>query len=61
MIKKANLFLYKAELVRLKEIAWLEQFNAQNDEVLQQEMVKRATLAESRLACPKWRTSTRLI
>jgi len=35
MIKRVNLLLSKAELVRLEEIAQLEQFNTQNDEVLQ--------------------------
>jgi len=35
MIKRANLLLSKAELVRLEEIARLEQLKAQNDEVLQ--------------------------
>ena len=35
MIKRANLLLSKAELVRLEEIAQLEQLKAQNDEVLQ--------------------------
>ena len=30
----------------LEEIAQLEKLNAQNDEVLQQEMAKRATLAK---------------
>ena len=39
MIKKANLLLSKAEPVRLEEIARLEQFKAQNNEVLQQEIV----------------------
>ena len=37
MIKKANLLLSKAESVRLKEIARLEQVKTQNDEVLQQD------------------------
>ena len=46
MIKRANLLLSKAEPVRLEEIARLEQLKAQNDEVLQQEIVKRAILAE---------------
>ena len=46
MIKRANLVLSKAEPVRLEEIARLEQLKAQSDEVLQQEMAKRATLAE---------------
>ena len=32
--------------MRLEEIAWLEQLKAQNDEVLQQELAQRATLAE---------------
>ena len=31
---------------RWKEMAWLEQLRAQNDEVLQQEIAQRATLAE---------------
>jgi len=35
MIKKANLLLSKAEPVRLKKIARLEQLKAQNDKVLQ--------------------------
>jgi len=35
MIKRTNLLLSKAELVRLEEIARLEQLKAQNDEVLQ--------------------------
>ena len=60
MIKRANLLLFKAELVCLEEIAWLEQLNDQNNEVLQQEMAKRATLTEIELAYPKWRTSTKL-
>ena len=38
MIKRANLLLFKAEPVCLKEIVRLEQLKAQNDEVLQQEM-----------------------
>jgi len=46
MIKKAYLLLSKAKLVRLEEIARLEQLKAQNDEVLQQEITQRATLAE---------------
>ena len=46
MIKKANLLLFKAKPVRLEEIARLEQLRAQNYEVLQHEMAKRATLAE---------------
>ena len=46
MIKKANLLLSKAEPIRLEEIARLEQLKAQNDDVLQQELVQRATLAE---------------
>ena len=46
MIKRANLLLSKAEPVRLEEIARLEQLKAQNDEVLQQEIAQRATLAE---------------
>ena len=37
MIKRANLLLSKAELVRLEEIARLKQLKAQNGEVLQQE------------------------
>ena len=41
-----NLLLSKAELVRLEEMARLEQLRAQNDEVLQQEVAQRATLAE---------------
>ena len=60
MIKRANLLMSKAEPVHLEEIARLEQLNAQNDKVLQQEMAKRATLAETRLAYPKWRTSLKL-
>ena len=36
----------KAELVRLEEIARLEQLKAQNDEVLQQDLAQRATLVE---------------
>ena len=47
MIRKANLLLSKAEPVRLEEIARLEQLKAQNDEVLQQELAQRATLAET--------------
>ena len=39
MIKKVNLLLSKAEPVRLEEIARLEQLKAQNDEVLQQELL----------------------
>ena len=46
MIKKANLLLSKTELVHLEEITRLEQLKAQNDEVLQREMAKRATLEE---------------
>ena len=46
MIRKANLLLSKAEPVRLKETARLEQLKAQNDEVLRQELVQRATLVE---------------
>ena len=46
MIKRANLLLFKTEPVRLKEIARLEQLKAQNDEVLQQEIAQRETLAE---------------
>ena len=46
MIKRVNLLLSKAELVRFEEIAWLEQLRARNDEVLQQEMTKKAALAE---------------
>ena len=46
MIKRANLLLSKAEPVRLEEIARLEQLKAQNDEVLQQELAQRSTLAE---------------
>jgi len=46
MIKRANLLLSKAEPVRLEEIARLEKLKAQNDEVLQQELTQRATLAE---------------
>jgi len=46
MIKRANLLLSKAKPVRLEEIARLEQLKAQNDEVLQQELAQRATLAE---------------
>ena len=46
MIRKANLLLSKAELVRLKEIARLEQLKAQNNEVLRQELAQRATLVE---------------
>jgi len=46
MIKRANLLLSKAEPVRLEEIARLEQLKAQSDEVLQQELAERATLAE---------------
>ena len=46
MIKKANLFLSKAEPVHLEEIARLEQLRALNEEVLQQKLVQRATLAE---------------
>ena len=47
MIKKANLLLSKAEPVRLEEIARLEQLKAQNDEVLQQELAQRVSLAET--------------
>jgi len=46
MIKRANLLLSKAEPVRLEEMARLEQLKAQNDEVLQQEIAQRTTLAE---------------
>ena len=34
MIKRANLLLFKAELVHLEEMTQLEQLKAQNDEVL---------------------------
>ena len=60
MIKRANLLLSKAELVRLEEIARLEQRRAQNVKVPQQEMVKGQLWRRSRLACPKWQTSTKL-
>ena len=46
IIKRANLLLSEAKPVDLEEIARLEQLNAQNDEVRQQELAKRATLAE---------------
>ena len=46
MIKRVNFLLSKAEPVRLEEIAQLEQLKAQNDEVLQQEIAQRVTLAE---------------
>ena len=46
MIKKANLLLSKAELVRLEEMARLKQLKAQNAGVLQQELTQRATLVE---------------
>jgi len=46
MIKRANLILSKTEPVHLEEIARLEQLKTQNDEVLQQELAQRATLAE---------------
>jgi len=46
MIKRANILLSKAEPVRFEEISRLELLRAQNDEVLQQEMAQRATLAE---------------
>ena len=53
MIKKVNLLLSKAEPVRLEEITRLEQLRAQNDEVLQQELAQRATLAEIEARCPR--------
>jgi len=46
MIKRSSLILSKAEPVRLEEMAWLEQLKTQNDEVLQQEIAQRTTLAE---------------
>ena len=46
MIKRANLLLSTVELVRLEEIARLEQLRFQNDEILQQEIIQRATLTE---------------
>jgi len=46
MIRKANLLLSKAVLVRLEETARLEQLRAQNDELARQESSQRATLAE---------------
>ena len=58
-IKRANLLLSKAELVRLEEITWLEQLKAQNDKVLQHELAQRATLAELRFVCRRQRTLMR--
>ena len=46
MIKRANLLLFKAEPVRLEEIARLEQLKVQSEEVLQQEIAQRTTLAD---------------
>jgi len=46
MIKKDNLLLSKVEPVRLEEIARLEQLKAQNNEILQEEIAQRTTLAE---------------
>ena len=46
MIRKGNLLLSKAEPVRLEEAARLEQLKAQNDELSQQGLSQRATLAE---------------
>ena len=45
MIRKANLLLSKAKLV-LEETARLEQLKAQNEELSQQGLSQRATLAE---------------
>ena len=46
MIRKANLILSKAKLVCLEETARLEQLKAQSDELSQQGLSQRATLAE---------------
>ena len=46
MIRKGNLLLSKAEPVRLEEAARLEQLKAQSDELSQQGLSQRATLAE---------------
>ena len=46
MIRKGNLLLSKAEPVRLEEVAQLEQLKAQNEELSQQGLSQRATLAE---------------
>jgi len=46
MIKRVNLLSSKTEPVRLEEIARLEQFKSQNDEVLQQEIAQSETLDE---------------
>ena len=46
MIRKGTLLLSKAEPVRLEEAARLEQLKAQNDELSQQGLSQRATLAE---------------
>ena len=59
MIKRANLLLFKAEPVRLEGIARLEQLTAQNDEVLQQEIARRATLAEIEARLSRQRTLMR--
>ena len=59
MIRKANLLLFKADPVRLEEIAQLEQLKAQNDEVLQQELAQRAFWLKLRLAYPKRRALMR--
>ena len=46
MIKRPNFLLSKTKPMRLEEMAQLEQLKAQNDEILQQEIAQRITLAE---------------
>jgi len=46
MIRKGNLLLFKAKPMRLEETAWLEQLKAQSDELSQQGLSQRVTLAE---------------
>jgi len=46
MIRKRNLLLSKAEPVRLEETARLEQLKAQSEELSQQGLSQRETLAE---------------
>ena len=60
MIKRANLFLSKAELVCLKEIAWLEQVNARTMKFSGRRRRRGQLWQRSKLACPKWRTSIKL-
>jgi len=47
MIKRGNFLIDKAGPVRTKEIAQLEQLNAERDQVLKLEVEKKATLAET--------------